>query len=226
MQPPGDPPVRQDVCQDVRKELLSVAGATLLERVVAAVAAETGEVIVVAAPDRPLPPLPYTARVVVDKTPGAGPLAGIRDGLEAASAAARQAGRTPPELAFVASCDVPLLEPAVVRHLLATARNTNALWTLPRVGGHLQVLVSVLRAGLDRRIADWLATGRRDPSGLVAALEATDPTMVYVVEEAELAAIDPGLGSFRDVDTPGDLARIREQLTYGKSGGDSYTASA
>ena len=210
----------------VRKEMIAVAGVTLLERVVATVAAEVGEVFVVAAPGRPLPALPGGVRVVVDSTPGAGPLAGIRDALEAASAAAERSGRSPPAFAFVASCDVPLLTRSVVRNLLATARQTRALWTVPRVGGHLQVLVSVLEAGSKGRIADWLATGRRDPSGLVAALEAADPTFVHVVQEADLVAIDPGLGSFLDVDTPGDLARIREQLTYGKSDRDSYTPPA
>jgi molybdopterin-guanine dinucleotide biosynthesis protein A len=87
------------------------------------------------------------------------------------------------------------------------------MWTLPLVGGHRQVLVSVVRAELLGRIESWLAAGRRDLRGLVDEMA----TAVAIVPEAEIAAVDPRLESFLDVDTPADFARVRHQLPYGES---------
>jgi molybdopterin-guanine dinucleotide biosynthesis protein A len=211
MQPDG-------VSTEVRKERLAPGGRTLLERVVAAIAADVAEVIVVAAPGKPLPELPGLVRVVRDASAGAGPLAGLADGLAAAVAARQEAGEPPPALAVVVSCDIPLLRPEVVRLLIDRARASDALWTLPVVGGHRQVLVSVIRPAVIGRMASWLATGRRDLRGLVDSLAAADAATVAVVPEAELATVDPELESFLDVDTPADYARVRRQLTSREGG--------
>lgn len=207
-----------DVRADVRKERLAPGGRTLLERVVAAIAADVAEVIVVAAPGEPLPDLPGRVRVVRDASPGAGPLAGLADGLTAALGARDHSGEQSPDLAVVVSCDIPLLRPEVVRLLIERARASAALWTLPVVGGHRQVLVSVVRPTVIGRIASWLATGRRDLRGLVDSLAAADSAAVAIVPEAELAAVDPELESFLDVDTPADYARVCRQLTSREGG--------
>ena len=200
----------------VRKELLQFGGRTFLERVVSAVAAETAEVVVVAAPGEPLPNLPDRARVVRDSRPGEGPLAGIADGLRAAGPNA--------ELAVIASCDLPLLRREMVRLLVATARACAAEWTVPEVGGHRQVLLSAVRLSVLPRIETWLDSGRRDPRGLVGQMEQL-PAAVRIVTESECRAADPTLESFVDVDTPADLAAVLRQLPYGKSGEGSYTAA-
>jgi molybdopterin-guanine dinucleotide biosynthesis protein A len=178
--------------------------------VVDAVAAEVAEVIVVAAPDMPVPELPGRPFVVRDSMPGSGPLAGLADGLRAA--ALSRGGEAAP-LAVVVSCDVPLVRREVLRLLIDRARESGAMWTLPLVGGHRQVLVSVVRAELLGRIESWLAAGRRDLRGLVDEMA----TAVAIVPEAEIAAVDPRLESFLDVDTPADFARVRRQLPYGES---------
>lgn len=210
----------------VRKEMLTLGGRTFLDMVVEAVAAELGDasrVIVVAAPGQPLPAVPGRVHVVRDSLPGSGPLAGIADGMRAAIAAAQAAGHEPPELAVIASCDVPLLRPRVVQLLIDKATSSRALWTVPLVGGHRQVLVSVVRLRFLEQIEAWLATGRRDPRGLLEQLEAADrlesggQEAVKLVTEAECVAIDPALESFLDVDTPEDYERICRQLTYGKA---------
>lgn len=210
MQPPaGGPPVR--------KEFLAPGGTSLLARVVDAVAAEVDHVIVVAAPDMPLPELPGQPLVVRDSMPGAGPLAGLADGLRAA---AETSGGEPAPLAVVVSCDVPLVRGAVLRLLIARALESGAGWTVPLVGGHRQVLVSVMQTGLLARIESWLATGRRDLRGLVDDLEAT--AAVAIVPEAEIAAVDPRLDSFLDVDTPADFDRVCRQVPYGESDRKTY----
>lgn len=201
----------------MRKEWLDVGGRTLLEHVVEAVAPETSRTIVVAAPGRPLPTLAHPAEVVHDSRPGSGPLAALLDGLDAIGPAA---GET---LAFVCSCDVPGVKRAVIRWLIARAVTTRADWVVPEVAGHPQVLVSVIRRSLRGPIAAWLATGRRDPSGLVASLRTDQAMRIDLVGEHDLAVVDPGLESFRDIDTPGDLAALARQLTSSDAGGGLYT---
>lgn len=200
------------------KALLTLQGKTFLENVVTVVAAEVGLTIVVAASGQRLPALDGV-RIVNDLTPGAGPLAGIRDGLRAVLTVdeagdardARDAAAQPPHFAFVASCDVPLLRWEVVRLLMAAAAESDALWTVPVVHGHRQVLVSVMRVELLSRIEAWLATGRRDLRGLFKEMAQTDPQSVGEVTEEACKAVDPTLESFVDIDTPDDLERLQSR---------------
>jgi CTP:molybdopterin cytidylyltransferase MocA len=48
-------------------------------------------------------------------------------------------------------------------------------------------------------------------------MAAADAAAVAIVPEAEIAAVDPRLESFVDVDTPADYDRVRRQLPYGES---------
>lgn len=191
------------------KASLTVRGRSFLEHVVAAVAAEVDRTIVVAAPGQMLPTLAGVS-IVHDATPGAGPLAGLRDGLRAAQAVEHGAP-TQSTLAFVASCDVPLLRREVVHLLIDVARRSAARWTVPSVHGHRQVLVSVLHVDLLPRIEAWLAAGRRDLRGLFAEIARVDPRTVCEVTEAALTAVDPHLESFLDIDTPDDLERLQSR---------------
>ena len=197
------------------KALLTFQGKPFLEHVVEVVVAEVGPTIVVAAAGQRLPVLDGV-RVVHDRTPGAGPLAGIRDGLRAALAVAHidrgdHAAAPPPHLAFVASCDVPLLRREVVRLLVAAAAESDALWTVPIVHGHRQVLVSVMRVEMVPWIDAWLATGRRDLRGLFKEMAQKDPQSVCEVPEDACQAVDPTLESFVDIDTPDDLERLQSR---------------
>ncbi|MFM8495327.1 MAG: molybdenum cofactor guanylyltransferase [Planctomycetia bacterium] len=213
---PKAPSGREQVAP-VRKEWLDLGGRTLLDRVVDAVAAETSRTIVVAAPGRPLPPLAHPAQVVHDSQPGSGPLTAILDGLDAIGPAADE------QLVFICSCDVPGVKPTLIRWLIDRAVATGADWVVPQVAGHPQVLVSVIRRSIRGRIAAWLAAGRRDPRGLVASLERDNAARIDVVGEQDLAAIDPELRSFSDVDTPEDLAALTRQLPSSTDTGGAYT---
>jgi len=200
-----------------RKEWLEIGGRTLLDRVVEAVALETSRTIVVAAPGRPLPPLRRPVEVVHDSRPGSGPLAALLDGLDAIADAPEE------PLVFVSSCDVPGVKPEVIRWLITRAVATDADWVVPQVAGHPQVLSSVIRRSLHGAIAAWLASGRRDPRGLVETLRRDRAGRIDLVDEGELVTIDPVLESFRDVDTPEDLAALTRQLTSSAGGEGAYT---
>lgn len=185
---------------------LRLAGRTFLEAVTTAVAPSVTRVIVVAAPGQPLPAVAVPLEIVRDSTPGAGPLAGIRDGLAHALAVGR-----PPRGVLVVSCDVPLLAPQLVRLLLDRLATSSALWVVPVVHGHPQVLVSALSPGLLGPIDRHLAAGRRDLRGLLADLRGGDPAGVVLLTEAEVAAADPDGLSFVDVDTPAELEAVRRR---------------
>ena len=203
----------------IDKALFQFRGRTFLEHVCASLADAVAEVIVVAAPHQTLPVLAGAVRVVRDGLPGAGPLAGIRDGMRSSLEEASRLGVPPPSVAFIASCDVPLLNPLVVRHLIQIAAHTavassGIAWALPWVDAHRQVLVSAASLALLPQMEAYLASGRRDPQGLVAQLLASDPSPIRLVTASELTTFDPALASFFDIDTADDFERLQTLPGY------------
>lgn len=190
---------------DGGKAAFVVGGEPCLSRVCRTVAAVVPRVIVVAAAGQPLPLLDSNVEIIRDTTPNAGPLAGIRDGL-----AHGMSHVPPPRWALVASCDVPLLKPAVVRLLVDTARASAARFVVPRVNGHPQVLAAVLACDLAPAIAAFAAAGR-GPRAVLDDLVDRQPAAVRFVTPEALTAIDPDLDSFLDLDTPTDLARLESR---------------
>jgi molybdopterin-guanine dinucleotide biosynthesis protein A len=187
------------------KAALDIGGEPCLGRVCRAVAAVVPRVIVVAAAGQPLPLLDGHVEIIRDTTPNAGPLAGIRDGL-----AHGMSRKPPPRWAFVASCDVPLLMPAVVRLLVNTARSSAARFVVPLVAGHPQVLAAVLACDLAASITALAAAGR-GPRAVLDDLVVRQPEAVRFVTPEAIMAIDPELDSFLDLDTPADLARLESR---------------
>jgi len=187
------------------KAAVVVGGESCLGRVCRAVATAVPRVIVVAAVGQPLPPLGAGVEIICDTTPHAGPLAGIRDGLTHALGHV-----PPPRWAFVSSCDVPLLAPAVVRLLVETARSSAARIVVPLVAGHPQVLAAVFACDLAAAITRLAAAGR-GPRAILDELVAREPEAVRFIMPEELVAADPDLDSFLDLDTPADLARLESR---------------
>jgi molybdopterin-guanine dinucleotide biosynthesis protein A len=190
---------------DGGKAAVAIGGEPCLSRVCRAITAVVPRVIVVAAAGQPLPLLDSHVEIIRDTTPNAGPLAGIRDGL------AHGTSRVPPpRWAFVTSCDVPLLKPAVVRLLVDAARASAARFVVPLVNGHPQVLAAVLACDLAPVIATLAAAGR-GPRAVLDDLVARQPDAVRFMTPEALMAIDPDLDSFLDIDTPADLARLESR---------------
>lgn len=186
------------------KAALLVGGEPCLARVCRTVAEVVPRVVVVAAAGQPLPPLPSGVEIVRDATLDGGPLAGLRDGL-----AHLAAGPQPPRRAFVCSCDVPLLAPAVVARLLAIARAERARFVVPVVAGYPQVLASVIDRDLLPAVSAVAAAGH-GPRRVLDDLLASSARVRLVAAE-ELTDVDPELRSFDDLDTADDLARLESR---------------
>jgi molybdenum cofactor guanylyltransferase len=202
------------------KAALEWHGSTLVRRVTGVLArAVGGPVVVVRAAAQPLPPLASGVEVIEDPRAGLGPVQGIAAGLAAV------AGRA--EFAFVCATDMPFLHPMFVRAVLAAAGGEtggNGPGTrlnmmvpgaarpdavLPVAGGYPQPLAAAYRTALAAE------AGRRAAAGqLRLGLLLQDCAVRRLDEDAllgcrELAALDPGLESLINLNTPEDYARAR-----------------
>jgi molybdopterin-guanine dinucleotide biosynthesis protein A len=170
-------------------------GRPLLHLAIAAVAAVTGRLIVVAAPGADLAlPADLAGRIDVVHDPEAfgGPLVGL--------AAALAVVETP--TALVAGGDMPRLVPAVLHRLASVVEPERAAVTL-EVPGRVQPLPMALDAAAARAAAAGiLASGGRSLRELLRELGATSiPAPVWL-------ALDPAGATAVDIDRPIDLGRF------------------
>ena len=94
----------------VPKATLPFGPETMLQRVVRLLGTVVSPIVVVAAREQSLPPLPDEVAVTRDEREQRGPLEGLRAGLKALPNFV--------EVAYITSCDVPLLEPAFVERMV------------------------------------------------------------------------------------------------------------
>ncbi len=151
------------------------------------------EVIVVSAPGQDLPPTP--ARLVYDERPGEGPLAGLAVGLKCITR----------PLAFVASCDVPFLDPDLARYLLGLSGDYDAV--VPEWSGRLHPLQAIYRTSMQPLVEQQLAAGHRRMVDLYSHAR------TRIVGEDELRKMDPVGLTFLNVNTPEEHARALELWT-------------
>jgi molybdopterin-guanine dinucleotide biosynthesis protein A len=100
---------------------------------------------------------------------------------------------------LLVACDLPGLEPWLLRRLLAAGRGRPA--AIPEVAGQLEPLCAVYGAELRLHIHSLLTTGRRKMAGLLLY-----PGTVRVPEGA-LGPPAAVAGQFRNVNTDSDLQR-------------------
>jgi molybdopterin-guanine dinucleotide biosynthesis protein A len=147
---------------------------------------------------------PFGAEVTVDRYPGKGPLAGIHAGLLAC--------RT--SHAFVAACDMPLLDPDVIRYLVDRIPHTDAT---PDVPDGPDAIVPWWDGDVEPLHAIYAA---RTLSTMEQCLENDDHAVrtflervrVDYVAEAELARLAGAPRSFTNVNTPEELQHVLERL--------------
>ncbi|MEZ6035942.1 MAG: molybdenum cofactor guanylyltransferase [Planctomycetota bacterium] len=180
------------------KEWLPFGDTTLLGRVATMLRGCAGPVAVVARDeDQQLPPLPAGTEVVTDDRPGQGPLAALRRGL---SWLRERHGFGADDAAFVTACDLPFLDAAAVRWLVAQLGDAPLL--MPRADGHLQPLTAIYRLGTLPAITDLLATGERSPRAL------GEIPGCRILPEATLRTFAPELRFLTNVNDPADYARL------------------
>jgi molybdenum cofactor guanylyltransferase len=170
------------------KALLPFGDETMLQRVVRILSTVASPIVVVAADGQELPPLPSDVGVTHDERDGRGPLEGLRAGLKALPADA--------DAAYVTSCDVPLLEPAFVERMAALADGHDI--AVMEIDGFPHPLSAVYRRSTLPHVEALLAKDRLRPVFLFDAVDTRR------VQPAEMTAVDPGLRTLRNLNTPDD----------------------
>jgi molybdenum cofactor guanylyltransferase len=185
-----------------QKATLDWHGQSLLHRTVMVLAeAAGGPVVVVRAAGQPLPRLPETAVVVEDPRAGRGPLQGIAAGLAALAAVGGA-----PAAAFVAATDMPFLQQAFVRRVLALLAEDGADVALPVARGHVQPLAAAYRVALAAAADRLVAGGQLRPADLFAVCTVSRLDEARLLASPELAAADPDLDSLVNVNEPAEYA--------------------
>jgi molybdopterin-guanine dinucleotide biosynthesis protein A len=170
------------------KAWLPFGAELMLPRVVRLLGEAVAPLVVVAAPDQPMPPLPPAVEVLRDPVTGRGPLQGLAVGLEALR------GRA--DAAFVSSCDVPFLQPAFVRRLIELLDDYSIC--VPEAGGYRHSLSAVYRIEVAAIAARLLAEDCLRSSSLF------EEAATRFVQPKELADVDPMFRSLRNLNSPAD----------------------
>ena len=164
----------------------------MLQRVVRLVGEAARPIVVVAAPDQELPPLPDWASIARDPVSGRGPLQGLAAGLAALPESV--------ELAYATATDVPFLQPAWI-HRLVDLMGDHDL-AIPFIEGYHHPLAALYRrATVLPAIEALLAADRLRPFFLIESVR------TLVVGPEELRDADPDLRTLRNLNTPEDYRR-------------------
>jgi molybdopterin-guanine dinucleotide biosynthesis protein A len=177
------------------KRFLKVQGVPLLAWVLERLRPLVSELIVVA-PD-PERLSGFEARVVSDRYPGKGVLAGLHAGLSAARG----------EWAYVLAGDMPLLNAALLQAMVDQTDGGSCDVVVPRWDGWLEPLHALYRPAVCAPAAEnALLDGQRR---IVAFYP---DTRVCVMPEAEIRRHDPDGDSFFNVNTPEEWAVAQRRL--------------
>ena len=171
------------------KALLDLGGRRIIDRVIDALAAVLPDLLLVT--NTPDVYAGLGVPMVPDAYPGAGSLGGIYSGLRAAAG----------DAAFTVACDMPFLDPAVMRLIVARAGDADVV--IPRVGGQLETLHAMYGRRCLGPMEQRIAAGRLKITGFFE-----DVTVVEVAEAEIRRLADPDV-VFMNVNTPDELARAR-----------------
>ena len=172
-------------------------GRPLLDHALLATTEVVEQLILVLAPEAPVPPLPESiaARISVarDLDRHQGPLAGLASGLSSDAASAA-------DLALVVGGDMPSLAPAVLTLLVKRLAAEAALAAMTLDASPPSPMPLAIRiAPASAAATTLLAQGRRSLRSLLDAVSSS------TVRSADWLPLDPDGRTLRDVDTPEDL---------------------
>ena len=170
------------------KAALPFGAETMLQRVVRLLDTVVSPIVVVAARQQPLPPLPDSVRITRDERDAKGPLEGIRAGLTALPESV--------DAAYITSCDVPLLVPAFVERMIALIGDHDI--AVMEIDGFPHPLSAIYRRRVLPHVDALIAADRLRPIFLFETLRARRVT------PDEMAIVDPRLDTLRNLNTPDD----------------------
>lgn len=173
------------------KASLPFGDETLLARVMRRLAevVPREQIVLVAAAEQQLPPLPWEAKVIRDREADQGPLPALIDGLAALPANV--------SIAFVTACDAPWLQSALVEMLFgAMEREVDA--AVPSDGERLHPLTAVYQLSCLAALRAHRDGGR---SSLQGALRSLGGRLKELSVE-QLRSVDPDLRSLLNCNSP------------------------
>lgn len=187
------------------KAFLEIEGKPIIERLINKLRNLAGNIIVVT--NSPEKYAHYPVTVVMDEKPGLGPLMGIYSGLKVSSA----------RYNFVAACDMPFVNEALVSYMIDNRDNYDAL--VPKIDDELYPALAHKRFTLFSKggvhplcamyskncisvIEEMLRQDRRDVRSIFPKLN------VRFLERAELEKIDKKLLSLVNINTRVDFRKI------------------
>ena len=145
-------------------------------------------IVVVAAREQSLPPLPDAVSITRDEREAKGPLEGIRAGLSALPESI--------DAAYITSCDVPLLVPAFVERMIALMGDHDI--AVMEIDGFPHPLSAIYRRDTLPHVESLLASDRLRPVFLF------DAVRTRRVKPEEMTVVDPELRTLRNLNTPED----------------------
>jgi molybdopterin-guanine dinucleotide biosynthesis protein A len=172
------------------KALLQFGPETMLQRVVRLLGTVVNPIVVVAARDQVLPELPEGTIIARDEREQRGPLEGLRAGLRALPETA--------EMAYVTSCDVPLLAPGFAARMIELVNGYDI--AVMEVDGFPHPLSAVYRRATLPHVESLLAQDKLRPVFLF------DAVRTRRVKAEEMRSVDPELKTLRNLNTPEDYA--------------------
>ncbi|MGB7947400.1 MAG: NTP transferase domain-containing protein [Candidatus Binatia bacterium] len=199
--PPGDQPIPDATAVVLAggkssrmgrpKSMLPFGDEPLIAYIVRALQRIFPEIVVVAAPEQPLPSLPV--RLVRDEVAYQGPVGGIYYGLKAAGG----------KFSFVTSCDVAFLNPRLITYLISQIVDYDVV--VPWWEERFQPLHAVYRREVVPLLEGQLQRGELRPVYLF------DKVRTRKIGEEEIRAFDPEGLSFFNMNTPDDYARALQR---------------
>jgi molybdopterin-guanine dinucleotide biosynthesis protein A len=174
------------------KALELFQGERLIDRQVRTVGTLFSEVLVIT--NDPERYLHLDVTIVRDVIPGQGPLGGIYTGLLFAQ------GKS----VFVTACDMPFVQPAVVRRMLQLATDYDVI--VPEKTEGLEPLHAIYSSRCLPHIEKMLDHGTLQVINFFPAVK------VYRLSSEEIGQLDPQGLSFFNINTPNDMDRARELL--------------
>src|SRR5580692_5158470 len=170
----------------VPKATLPFGQETMLQRVVRLLGSVVSPIVAVAAREQVLPELAANVIIARDEREQRGPLEGLRAGLRALPDSV--------DIAYVTSCDVPLLVPAFVSRMIELLGDSDI--AVMEIDGFAHPLSAVYRRSTLPHVEGLLAQDKLRPVFLF------DAVRTRRVRPEEMVSVDPQLYTLRNLNTP------------------------